>query len=213
MEKLDGDDKVKERTVKLYRMRIVQGVPISQLVKVEGRDLSESEIKKEAHRDAALEKQISGRDPKNSVKQRQALITKDLIDYFECKTLRREAVQGHQTLVVSFEGKPGKDDGPIQERLLRRMAGVLWVDEATADVARLEVHLTKGLSLGVMGVLGAVKACKMDLVSKPMADGTWLPENTKMSISARMFVSSVRFQVEETASNFTLEPPEKSTQP
>jgi hypothetical protein len=206
MEKLDSDGKVKERTVKLYQMHIVQGVPISQLVKIEGRDLTEAEIKKERQRDAAMEKEFSGRDPKKTIKKREALVTKELLDRFEFKTLRRETVLDHPAVVVSFEGKPGKDDGNIQERILSRMAGTVWMDEATADVARLEVHLTKSFSIGILGVLGSVKDCKMEMVSKRMTDGTWLPEKTKLSVSARMLVSSVRFQMEELASNFKLEP-------
>ena len=205
MEKLDSDAKVEERTEKLYRVQIIRGMPLSQLVKVEGRDLNEAEIKKENQREAAFQKQLSGRDPKRAVKQRESFITTNLIERFEFKALRREAVGGRQTIVVSFEPKPGKDDGSIQDRLLSRMAGMLWVDEATSDVARLQVQLTKGFSMGLLGVLGSIKECRMNLESKPMTDGTWLPEKTTMSISARMFLSSIRFQMEETSSNFTLE--------
>jgi hypothetical protein len=53
----------------------------------------------------------------------------------------------------------------------------------------------------------------MDLVARPMTDGTWLPEKTKMSLSARILLSSVRFQMEETSSNFTSEPATAATQP
>jgi len=213
MEKLDGNAKVEERTEKLYRMQIVQGVPIPRLVKVEGRVLNPAEIKKENQREAAFQKELSGRDPKKAVTQREAFVTKDVIERYECKALRHEAVQGRQTVVVSFEPKPGKDHGSIQDRLLNRLAGMLWVDEATGEVARLQVHLTKGLSMGVLGVLGAIKDCRMDLVSKPMTDGTWLPEKSTLSMSARMFLSDVRFQMDETSSNFTLEPAPEPTQP
>ncbi len=46
----------------------------------------------------------------------------------------------------------------------------------------------------------------MDMLSRPMTDGTWLPEKTEMSISARMLLMSTHFKMEETSSNFTLEP-------
>jgi hypothetical protein len=213
MEKLDSDAKVEERTEKLYRVRIIRGVPFSRLVGVAGTNLNEAEIKKENERETAFQKQLSGRDPKKAVKQREAFITTDMIERFEFKVLRRETVQGHQTVVVSFEPKPGKDSGSIQDRLLTRLAGMLWVDEATGDVARLDVHLTKGFSMGVLGLLGSIKECQMHLESKPMADGTWLPEKTTMAMSARMFLSSVRFQMEETSSNFTLEPVPDLSQP
>jgi hypothetical protein len=206
MEKLGGDAKVEERTEKLYRVQIINGVPFSRLVQVAGRDLNEAELKKQNQREAAFQKQLSGRDPKKAVSQRESFVTKEIIERYDYKTLRREAVQGRQTVVVSFEPKSGKDSGSIQDRLFNRMEGMLWVDETTGDVARLEVHLTKGFSLGVMGVLGSIKECRMNLESKPMTDGTWLPEKTVFSMSARMFLSNVRFQSEETSSNFTLEP-------
>ncbi len=212
-EKLGRDGKVEERTVKLYRVRIIQGVPVSRLVKVEGRELTEAEIKKENQREAAFQKRLSGRDPKKAVDEGEAFITTNVVERFNYRTLRREAVNGRQTVVVSFEAKPRKDDGKVEDRLLSRLAGTLWVDEATAEVARLEVHLTKAFSMGVLGVLGALKDCRMDLACRPMTDGTWLPELTRLSMSARILLSNVRFQMEETASNFTLEPAAKTAQP
>ncbi len=212
-EKLGRDGKVQERTVKLYRVRIIQGVPFSRLVKVEGRDLTEAEIKKENQREAAFQKRLSGRDPKKAVDEGESFITTNVVERFQYRTLRREAIHGRQTIVVSFEAKPGKDDDKIEGRLLSRLAGTLWVDEALADVAQLEVHLTKAFSMGVLGVLGALKECRMDLACRPMSDGTWLPEKTKMSVSARMFLSNVRYQMEETASNFTSEPVAEAVQP
>jgi hypothetical protein len=213
MFKLDGDARVEERTEKLYRVQIVQGVPFSRLVKVEGRELTEAEIEKENRREAAFEKRLSGRDPKKAVAEHQAMLTQDMVERFQFRVLRREAVHGHQTVVVSFEGKPGKGGGSMEDRLLSRMAGTLWVDEETTDMARLEVRLTKGFSLGMLGMLGAIKDCQMDLESTPMTDGTWLPEKTVLLLSARMFLSSVRFKMEETSANFTLEPATKTTQP
>jgi len=213
MEKLDGDANVDERTEKLYRVQLIHGVPFSRLVEVAGRDLTEAEIKKENQREAAFQKRLSGRDPKKAVSQRESFITKDMIERFEYKPLRREMVQNHQTVVMSFEPKSGEDSGSIQDRLFNRMAGMLWVDEATGDVARLEVHLTKGFSLGVLGVLGSIKECRMNLESKPMTDGTWLPVKTTMAISARMLLTSVRFHMEETSTNFTQEPTTNHIQP
>jgi len=206
MEKLDGDAKVAERTEKLYRVRIIRGVPFSRLVGVSGRALNAAEIKKENEHEAAFQKRLSGRDPRKAVHEREALITKDVLGRFDYQVLRREAVQGRPTVVVSFAPKPGKDDGSLQDRLFRRLAGMVWVDETTGDVARLQVHLTSGFSLGMLGMLGAVKECRMNLESKPMTDGTWLPEQTTVAMSARMLLSNVRFQMEESSTNYTLEP-------
>lgn len=206
MEQLDGNLKVEDREEKLFRVRMIQGVPFSRLVKVEGRDLTEAEIKKENQRETAFQKRISGRDPKAAVDDGEALITEDLVSRFTYKVLRRETIHDRPTLAVSFTAKPGQTDDKLHDRLLNRLAGTFWVDEATADVARLEVRLTKGFSMGVLGVLGALKDCRMDMASRPMSDGTWLPERTQVSVSARMLLSGVQFRMEEKSSNYLLEP-------
>ena len=211
--KLGKNDKVEERTEKFYQVRIIQGIPFQRLVKVEGRELTEAQVKKEDQHDAAFQKRLAGRDPKKAVRGRESFITTNIVNRFQFNSLRRELIHGHQTVVVSFEAKPGNDRGNIQERMLNSLAGTLWVDEEKADVARLEVHLTKGFSLGFLGILGAIKECRMDLVSGPMPDGTWLPEKTTLSMSARMVLSDVRFIMEETSSNFTLEPAAQINQP
>lgn len=205
-EELDSNAKVKERTEKEYRTRMIHGIPDSRLVKMGGRKLTGAEIKKENEKEAAFQKDLGGHDSKKAAKQHEEFDFKDVIARFEWNALRRESVHGRQTLVVTFQHKPGKDNGSIEERLLNRLAGTLWVDETTGEVAQLEAHLTKGLSIGVWGVLGAIKDCRVALVSTPMTDGTWLPEKMMMSASARMFLSNVRFQMEQTSSNFTLEP-------
>jgi hypothetical protein len=210
-EELDSDAKVKERTEKLYRTEIVQGMPVSRLVKKNGRNLTEAEIKKEEKQDAELQKELGGHDSKKGGKEHEPFNPKEMAERFECNALRREAVHGRQTVVVSFQAKPGKDSGGIEERMLSRLAGTLWVDEATGELARLEVHLTKELSMGVFGVLGCIKDCRIDLESTPMTDGTWQPEKASFSVSARMFLSSVRFHMEQTSSNYTLEPAPKLT--
>jgi len=204
--KLDDDGKVAEREEKFYRVEIVKGVPFSRLVKIGGHDLTPAEIEKENQREAAFQKGLSGRDPKKSVSEREALITTNIADLFQYQVLRREPVHGHPALVVSFDAKPGKGDKSMQDRLLRAIAGTVWVDEDTADVARLEVRLTKAVSFGVLGMLGSIKEVHMDMESTPMPDGTWLPDKTEMSFAARIFLSGIRVKMEETSTNFVAKP-------
>lgn len=206
MMKLDGKAQVKEREEKLYRVHLVRGIPFSRLTKIEGRELTEAELEKENQREAAFQKSLSGRDPKQAVAHREAFITTNIVDHFQLTTARRAVVQGRQTVVVNFEAKPGQGGDTFQEKMFSRLAGTLWVDEETADVARLEVHLTKELSLGLLGVLGTIKDFQMEIIFQPMTDGGWLPQKSTFSFSGRMFLSRMRFQMEETSSNFMQEP-------
>ena len=206
MTTLDGDGKVEAQTESLYRVQIIHGVPFSRLIKIAGRDLTKEKLEKENKRQADFEKGLSGRDPKKAVADGEALITTNMMDRFQFQVLRREAILGRPAIAVSFAAKPGKSDHSLEDHLLNRMAGTFWVDEETADVVKIELHLTKALSIGIFGMVASIKDMKMDMLSWSMTDGTWLPEKTEMSISARMLLMSTHFKMEETSSNFTLEP-------
>ncbi len=211
-EKLDDDGKVDEREEKFYRVQIIHGVPFSRLVRVGGRDLTKEELEKEDEREQEMQKGLSGRDPKKSVDDQEALITTNIADLFEYKVLRREEVHGHPAIVVSFEAKPGKAKS-LADRLMRAMAGTVWVDEQTADIARLEVRLNKAVSFGFLAMLGSIKEFHMDMLSTPMTDGTWLPEKTELSFAARIFVSGIRMKMVETSTNFVAKPASEASPP
>jgi hypothetical protein len=57
------------------------------------------------------------------------------------------------------------------ERSQNRMAGKVWIDEADADTARIEVGLVEPLSLGWFGWLGSLNRCEISLERQRMPDG------------------------------------------
>jgi hypothetical protein len=208
-EELDSDGKVEKKKEKLYRVKIIKGVPFSRLVKISGRDLTEAELKKENQREAEFRKKISGRDPEAMSEREDPLIEKELVERYRFEVVQRETVKSRDTIQVKFGPKPGKlEEKTVQDRILNRMAGTLWIDEATGEVAKLNVGLTKGFSLGVFGMLGSVKDCQVSLSSKAMPDGAWVPESTDIRITARMLLSAARYHVREECSNYRLEPQE-----
>jgi hypothetical protein len=168
--------------------------------------LKKEELLKENQKEDQFQKKVSGRDAKKSVAKREALINTDLAKRFQFTTMRREMTQEHPTVVIHFEAKPGQENNSIPDQVIRRMEGTLWVDEATADVARIDVRLTKSFSVGLFGMLGTIKDCRLELYSKPMTNGVWLPEKSNFSMSARILLKSLRFRMEETSTNFVLEP-------
>jgi len=202
---LDGNAKVLESEERLFHVRMVQGVPIQKLVKIEGRELTKTQLKEENRNEDAFRERVSGRDARKTVVNREALIDSNLISRFQFTTQRREMLRERPTLVVGFEAKPGKDADSIPEQLMRRMTGTLWVDESTAEVAQLDVSLSKPLSLGAFGMLGTIRDCRLALHSTRMPDGTWVPHESAMSFSARFLLKNIRFLMEETSTNYSLE--------
>jgi len=206
-DQLGDDGKVTSTTEKLHRVRVFRGVPFSRLVKIQGQPLSPADLRKEDKREAEFRKRISGRDPGQVANNKEPLILKELVDRYEFQVKKRELIDGRPTLQVAFAVKPEKQaEKNIQDRILNRLAGTVWVDEATSEVARLNVHLTRGFSLGILGILGSLSECRFNLTRKPMSDGTWLPHLQETQITARKLSTSVHFRVKEQCSSFQPEP-------
>lgn len=208
IEELGSKGQVTGSTEKLHRVRTVRGIPFSRLVKIQGQPLSEGERQKEDQREAEFRKRISGRDANAVASRKEALITRELVDRYRFEVRKREMIGGRPTLRLSFAVKPEKaaKEAGIQDRILNRLAGTLWVDEASSEVARLHVELTEGLSLGWLGILGSLSECRFSLVRRPMPDGAWLPLTQETQITARKLTSSVHFRVKEESANFQTEP-------
>jgi hypothetical protein len=206
-DQLDDDGKVTSTTEKLHRVRVFRGVPFSRLVKIQGQPLSPADLRKEDKREAEFRKRISGRDPGQVASRKEPLIVKDLVDRYQFEVKKRELIDGRPTLQVVFAVDPEKlVEKNLQDRILNRLAGTVWVDETTSEVARLQVHLTKGFSVGLLGILGSLSECRFNLTRKPMPDGTWLPHLQETQITARKLSSPVHFQVKAESTNFHPEP-------
>jgi hypothetical protein len=206
-DQLGGDGKVTSTVEKLHYVKVYRGVPFSRLVKIQGKPLSPAELRKEDKREAEFRQRISGRDPEQVARRKEPLIMKELVDRYQFHVKKREMINGRPTLEVVFAVNPEKQvEKNLQDRILNRLAGTVWVDEASSEVARLSVSLTKGLSVGLLGILGALTECRFDLTRKPMPDGTWLPSSQETRITARKLTTPVHFRVREESSNFRAEP-------
>jgi hypothetical protein len=53
---------------------------------------------------------------------------------------RRERFRGQDVLVFDFEPNPGYKPRKLEERVVKQLAGAVWIDEKAKDVVRLEAY-------------------------------------------------------------------------
>ena len=82
------------------------------------------------------------------------------------------------------------------------MAGKVWIDEADADTARLEVSLVAPLSLGWFGLLGSLNRCELSLERQRMPDGVWINTKQVLFIQFRRLAATLRFRTKEECTGF-----------
>jgi hypothetical protein len=116
---------------------------------------------------------------------------------------RRERFRGQDTLVFDFEPNPEYKPKNIAEKVVKELAGVIWVDEKAKDVVRLEayfvgdVHIAGGLLANVQKGTGFV------FEQAYINNEVWLPTYLEANIGARLLlVKGIRMSVVQRYSDY-----------
>jgi hypothetical protein len=203
MEELDAKGKVLKATEKTYLVYSIQGLPFSRLTRIEGEKLTEAQLREENRKEEEFRKKLTARDFGSMAKNKETWITRELMDRFEYVVHSREVHDGREMLVVDFV--PHLNPPPerqIQDRILGRLAGRMWVDEEEAEVAKIEMHLTEGFSLGWLGILGSLQQCDVRLERQRQSEGCWLNLRHSFYLVGRKLISPMRIRSVSESSSF-----------
>ena len=103
----------------------------------------------------------------------------DTAEALELVLERRERQNGRDLLVVTFSPKPGAQPQTREGRLARLFRGTIFVDEAEAEVVRVEAVAVDDISYG-LGVVARLKeGATVTLVRERVDAETWLPTSIR----------------------------------
>ena len=203
LERLDANGRPATSEEKVYQVTLTAGLPFNRLVKIQGRDLSAEELKAEEAREERFRQRFVSADAKQIAARRQGLVTAELLDRYQFAVKQRVVLSNRPTLVLTFKPKEGNLPATaIQDRLLNRMAGTLWIDEADAEAVRLVVNLVEPISLGWFGLLGSLNQCEMSLERRRMPDGVWINTKQVWLIEFRKLLATSHFRTTELSRAF-----------
>jgi hypothetical protein len=97
----------------------------------------------------------------------------------------REHVDGRDVIVVTFAPKPGAEPETREGRLARLFSGKIYVDEADAEVVRVEATAIDDITYGLGVVARFNKGASVTLVRERVDAGTWLPTSIRLSGEGR----------------------------
>ena len=196
----DKSGRVTKKEAKEFTFFYLDGDEISTLVKKDGKDLSESEQKKEndqtQKRIEEVQKQNKKKEAKEEKAKEQGKDEKDKdepgIEVFlrtsQFVNPRRERFRGQDVLVFDFEPNPEYKPKNLVERLVKELAGVVWVDEKTNDVARLEAYFVGDFHLGG-GILASIqKGTSFVFEQAYLNNEVWLPTYEEAHVGARVLM-------------------------
>jgi hypothetical protein len=203
LERLDASGQLVNSEEKIYQVTLINGLPFNRLVKIQGRELSDEELRREEAREERFRQRFITADRNKLVARKEALVTPELLDRYQFEVKERIFLSNRPTLVLKFKPRDANlASGSFQDKLLNRMAGTLWIDEGDADTARLVVNLTEPLSLGWLGWLGSLTRCELSLDRQRMPDGVWVNGKQSLLNQCRKLAATLRFRATEESRGF-----------
>jgi hypothetical protein len=203
LQRLDAAGILLKSEEKFYQVTVIGGFPFKRLVKIQGRELTSKELRREDEKEEKFRQRFVSADPKKLVARRRGLVTPELLDRYQFLVENRVVLSNRATLVLTFKPKEGNlPSRTLEDKLLNRMRGRLWIDEGDADTARLEVSLGEPIFLGWFGLLGSLTQCDLTLERQRMPDGVWIDTKQALLIQYRKLTTTMRFRTSETSSGF-----------
>src|SRR6267143_964000 len=195
----EGDGRVKKREVSEYTFFYLNGNEITTLVKKDGKPLSEAEQKKENEK---TQKRIEEQQKRETKKEANAEKAKEEgksdekdepgIEIFlrACQFVnpRRERFRGQDVLVFDFERNPEFKPHKLIEKVVQKLAGVVWVDEKAHDVARLEAYFTGDLKIAGGLLANLQRGTSIVYEQGFVNDEVWLPTYMEAHIGVRFLL-------------------------
>jgi hypothetical protein len=195
----EGDGRVKKRELSEYTFFYLNGEEITTLVKKDGKPLSAEEQKKENEKTQKRIEELQKRQAKKEAKEEKAKEEGKNEDSDEpgievflraCQFVnpRRERFRGQDVLVFDFEPNPEFKPHKMEEKVVQKLAGVVWIDEKAHDVARLEAYFTGDMKFAGGLLANLQKGTSFVFEQEYVNDEVWLPTYMEAHVGVRLLL-------------------------
>src|SRR5215469_5022795 len=196
----DGEGKVKKRETRESTFFYLDGNEITTLVKKDGKPLGDKEQEKENQR---VQKRIEEHQKRQAKKEAKEEKDKEKgkgdedkedpgIEVFlrACQFVnpRRERFRGQDVLVFDFEPNPEFKPSKLAEKVVQKLAGVVWVDEKAHDVARLEAYFVGNVKIAGGLLANLQKGTSFVFEQAFVNNEVWLPTYMEAHVGARVLL-------------------------
>jgi len=173
---------------------------VSTLVKKDGKPLGEDEQKKENEKTqkeiADIQKREKKKEEKEEKAKEEGKDDKDKdepgIEVFlraaQFVNPRRERFRGQDVLVFDFEPNPEYKPKNLVERLVKDLAGVIWIDEKAKDVVRLEAYFVGDFRLAGGMVANVQRGTSFVFEQAYLNNEVWLPTYEEAHLGVRVLM-------------------------
>ena len=171
-EQMDSKGRLKDRQEKLYEVKVEAGLSQLKLVKVNGKELSPEELKKQDEQEREARQKMTDSQPGKKGDERENFLTAEMVSKYQFTLVDKVTLNGRMAYHLSFAPKPGLTVNKLTDRFLNQMAGTVWIDAEDFEIARAEIHLLGEVTLWG-GIVGTLRECDYTMERTRMPDGAW----------------------------------------
>jgi hypothetical protein len=187
----DKTGKVTKREAKEYTFFYLDGDEISTLISKDRKPLGEEEQKKENEKTQKEIREHEKKDAKDKEKPKKDDDDPGIEVFLRaCQFVnpRRERFRGQDVLVFDFEPNPEFKPHKLAEKVVQKLAGVVWIDEKSHDVARLEAYFVGDFKLAGGMVANLQKGTSFVFEQAFTNNEVWLPTYAEVHVGVRVLL-------------------------
>jgi hypothetical protein len=198
--RLDGKGQVTKTTSEVFEVypSFEPGENYRKLIARDGTAVPAKELaEQDRKQDALIEKQArrltdegpDGRQKREAERRRkEEAAAADVFRVYDIAIVGREMVEGRNTIQLRFEPRPDSEPVSKAGKILKKLRGRAWVDEADHQVTRVECELIDTLSFG-LGIIARLKpGARLIFERRKINDEIWLPAVAHFTGSARLLL-------------------------
>lgn len=157
----------------LLRVTVEKNAQQLELVSINGRQPSASEVEQQLKRFGAHREDPARREKPDRSRQMESFINMEILGRYAFTVQGRELIEGRDCLMLTFKPREGlSDSGKLFERVLNQMGGILWIDEREHELVKADIQLRERISLWG-GFLGALERMHLKILRHREPGGRW----------------------------------------
>jgi hypothetical protein len=201
-EELNSKDQVEDRKEKVYQIQ--GGVAVLQSMKVNGKPVTEEELKKENERVLKTRQKLTGAKISKTDENWETFLTSDLLARYKFTLVRQELLNQRPSYVLTFV--PLSTKLPVKrtmDRVLNQIAGTVWVDAQEFEIAKADVSVQSKVTLGgILEVVGALKQFHYVIERQRVDNLVWFNKATKGEVEGRKLWDNTHVRSQTESSDF-----------
>lgn len=195
---LDDNGKVEKRTEKIYAVQLIRGLPRARVVAVDGRVLSSEEQRTVRAQEERFQRAVA--QEKNPDETRpKAWLNDDIRARFLFTTTGRTNFEGRSILMLAFAPRADAPAKTMVDKVINTVHGVVWVDEAEDEIARLDMNMAKSVKFWG-GLVGQLDGFDFSILRRRSPEGIWFNRQSFGNIRFRRLFTTMRLQITEHSS-------------